>query len=934
MTLRSPRIPTIVNASTHRVAACLLAAAGLFSGCADDKPESFIQSAKEYIAKNEMKAAIIQLKTALQKKPDSAQARFLLGQALLESGDPVSAEVELRKAIDLKHPDTEVLPVLARALNLAAAYRKLTSQYATVELAEPAAAADLKTSIAIAYAWQGDKKQLDAALEAALKAVPDYGPARLVQARLKADERDFDGALRLLDQILAKTPDAYEAWQFKADLLLATKTDLAAAREALAKVLSIRKDFVPAHASMVTLLLAQKDMPAAKAQVEALKKIAPNHLQTKYLEGEVAFLSQDYKTARESAQQILKILPDDLKALQLAGAVEFQGGSLVQAEILLSKALQLAPNGAMTRRLLAQTYGRSGDMGRVLETLAPILESPAADAESLGLAAQAYLQTGDVSRAETYFARAAKLNPTDVKIRTAMAITQFSKGNTDQGYSELQQIAASDTSAVADMALISAYFRQGKFDAAVMAIDALEKKQPGKPLAADLRGRVQLARNDFAGARKSFEAALAIDPAYFPSVAKLAGLDLVDKKPDQARQRFDAVLKADPKNVQALMALAELREKSGGSVDEVASLLAGAVRLNPTVVAPRMLTVEHFMKHKNVKAALTAAQEAVAARPDSAELLDALGRVQVSAGETNQAISSFSKLAEMRPKSPQPQLRLADTYIAMKNNDAARQSLKRALAVAPNLIAAQRGLIALELAAGRPAEALAVAKSVQRAPGSEVLGSLLVGDVEASQKHWDSAAAAYRDGLKKTANIELAMKLHAVLSSSARPAEADKFATGWVKEHPLDATFVQYLGDRALSRANYPLAETHYLEVTRMQPANPVAYNNLAWLTNQLRKPGALAYAEKANALRPDQPAFMDTLATILAASDQVSRAIEIEKKAVQLQPQHAPFRLNLARLYMQAGEKSHARAELDELVKLGDKFAGQDEVSKLRREL
>ena len=34
MTLRSPRIPTIVNASTHRVAACLLAAAGLFSGCA------------------------------------------------------------------------------------------------------------------------------------------------------------------------------------------------------------------------------------------------------------------------------------------------------------------------------------------------------------------------------------------------------------------------------------------------------------------------------------------------------------------------------------------------------------------------------------------------------------------------------------------------------------------------------------------------------------------------------------------------------------------------------------------------------------------------------------------------------------------------------------------------------------------------------------
>ena len=55
------------------------------------------------------------------------------------------------------------------------------------------------------------------------------------------------------------------------------------------------------------------------------------------------------------------------------------------------------------------------------------------------------------------------------------------------------------------------------------AIDGLEKKQPDKPLAANLRGRTLLAKKDVPGARKSFERALEIDPMFFPAVASLAG---------------------------------------------------------------------------------------------------------------------------------------------------------------------------------------------------------------------------------------------------------------------------------------------------------------------------------------------------------------------------------------------------------------------------
>ena len=119
-----------------------------------------------------------------------------------------------------------------------------------------------------------------------------------------------------------------------------------------------------------------------------------------------------------------------------------------------------------------------------------------------------------------------------------------------------------------------------------------------------------------------------------------------------------------------------------------------------------------------------------------------------------------------------------------------------------------------------------------------------------------------------------------------------------------------------------------------MQPDNPVALNNLAWTSMKLGKSGALELAERANELSPDQPAFMDTLATILAQRKELRRAIEIQQRAVALQPQNNTFRLSLARMYVDGGDKTLARKELDQLTQLGAKFPRQEEVEKLKSQL
>ena len=58
----------------------------LLGACGGDSPESLIASGKEYLAKSDSKAAVIQVKNALQQNPNLAEARFLLVRALLDGG--------------------------------------------------------------------------------------------------------------------------------------------------------------------------------------------------------------------------------------------------------------------------------------------------------------------------------------------------------------------------------------------------------------------------------------------------------------------------------------------------------------------------------------------------------------------------------------------------------------------------------------------------------------------------------------------------------------------------------------------------------------------------------------------------------------------------------------------------------------------------------
>ena len=914
---------------------CLVVVMNALSGCADERPETLILSAKSYLEKNDSKAAVIQLKSALQKDSRSAEARYLLGRAFLETGNPVSAEVELQKAQELEYSDPALLPTLARSLLAQGKNQKLVDTFAATSISDPKASADLDTSLAMAFAGLGDGSAAQARVDSALNSVPNFVPALIVRARLKLHELDFETAAKLVDQVLAAEPSHLDALALKGDLLLFSKHDVEGALKTYRQALQVKKDVVSAHASIIDLLLAKNDLPGAKAQFVEMIKVLPAHPQTKLMQAQIAFLEKDYQGAKNIAQQLLLIAPGDIKVLALAASLELQAGSTLLAENHLIAAIRSAPRLPEPRKALARINLRSGEPAKAIDVLGPLIDRTDADPASLSLAGQAYLMMGDAKKANTYLSRATKLDPGDIRSRTILAVSEMSNGPADPGVAELQRLAASEKSIMPDLALAASQMRDRAFDSALKTIDGLEKKQPDKPMASFLRGQVQVAQKNFDGARQSFERALSIDPQYFPAASQLASLDAQSNQPERAVERYRSLLKTDPKNTRAILAIADVRARTGAPKEEIVKVIGEAVRAAPGVAAPRLALVGYLLSAGQVKEALAAAQEAAAALPQNAEVVDALGRAQMAAGENDQAFRTYSKLAEQNPTSPVAHQRLATLQLATKNYDGARQSLQRALSISPNSIPTKRALISVELAGGRTKEAMALAKAVENEPGTDVQGSVLVGDVEASQKNWSAAVTAYRRAQKGgEANSELGIKLHAALMKGSRAAEAQKFATEWLGRYPRDAGFLQYLGDQSLAEPNLVKAEERYQAVLKLQPENAVVLNNLAWVTAKLKRGGALAYAQAANRLRPSNPSFMDTLSMVLAEEGQLANAVEVQRRAVALAPGNHSLRLNLAKLYIAQGDKSTARLELNELSKAGDRFSSHGEVDKLLKTL
>lgn len=897
------------------VAAALMVA---LAGCQRSGPDAMLASGKEYQAKGDDKAAVIQFKNALQAKPDLGEARLLLGRSLIATGDLAGAEKELRRALELQQAPEVVMPLLANALIEQGRADVLLKDFAQKKLADPAAEAAYK-------AYLGDAMLSNARLDdarrmyaEALSAEAGNARARTGQARLLAAEGKLAEALAMAQSVMKDHPQASETGLLVAELF-AAQGDRAASRKALSDTVSANEKFVPARLALVQSLLDANELEEAGRQLEQARPLAKNTPRFIYTESLYAMRKGDAAKAKEGVAQVLKAVPDYVPALVLAGLLELNAGQQVMAQTHLARAVALAPAHSGARRLLAASYLRSAQPNKAQETLQPVLETGARDPGLLLLAGEAYLATGDVNNASRFFkaASAAQGEGQDARRAAAhvrMGQIQLAGGRQDEGLKALEEAAALDSNQIqSDLTTVTNYLTRKEFDKALAAANQLVKRKPELPMSYFVLGQVYGARGDGSEARKAYDKALQLAPGFMPAAFALGQMDVAAKNPSAAKARYEAMIERDPKLEAPYLALADVMARSGSSRDEVIKVLQRAIAASPTHLGSRLALINLYLTAGESKAALPVAREAASVAPNDPRVLLALAMAQEGVGDLNQSIESLNKLVQVSPRPEEAQVQLAAAYARQGQYDKAVEILRKLRSARPGDEGFTREIVTALLRAKKPEEALAEARAAQKTYPKSPLPYALEGEVLESEGKLADAEAVYRKGATALPEAPLlAIKQHALLVKSGRQDEADAFAAKWLKAHPRDVGLPMYLGERELAAGKLKAAATRYKAVIAIQPDNVIALNNLAWVGGELGDPQAIAYAERAYRLAPQNAQVSDTLGSLLVKKGDVEKGLEYQARAVQLVPAGASLRLNYARSLSKAGKKDLARKELE----------------------
>jgi predicted Zn-dependent protease len=305
---------------------------------------------------------------------------------------------------------------------------------------------------------------------------------------------------------------------------------------------------------------------------------------------------------------------------------------------------------------------------------------------------------------------------------------------------------------------IAALLEAGSLEEASRAADDLARRYPGLPMAARLQATCRQVQGD----------------------------------PDEALAGLESLAQAEGDSADLWAALARLQEDLGRPSAEAWSRAAdgAGVRLRF-----RIRQAEAFLLEGRHAEAVTAAQAAVAARPDSATLNAALGDVLLRAGNPEDAQRMYATAAVQSPGSSLYYRRLADALLAVDNPDGALKMLEEAARIDPD------------------------DRSVQRA----------IGDAQVRREDLELAEKAYRASVPP--ELEEPAASLAVAENFFRAGETERaveLAQAVLQEHPESAQAHYVLGQVELARRQPGEAEREFLAAIRTGGEHATVYYGLA----------------------------------------------------------------------------------------------------------
>jgi len=889
-----------------------------------------VNKAQQAMKSGHPEIAVIYLKNAEATAGDSAQIHLDLGQALLAVGNASAAEQELNTARQKGVPADKVLPLLYEAMLAQREGQLLLNRYPAPAPADRSnLAVETLRARAVASLQTGKLPDAVAALDRAL-AINRTAPNLATRAQLALAMGDSNMAGSLVDEALKKAPTNVAALGMKIGFLQKAN-QLDQALNYANMLVKGTNDSPQGLVARAGVYLQLKQDAKAQADLDAALAKAPNLPQAIFFKAVTLARAHDAKAAWALAQTLPRNYSYTRADVGTAvGQMAIDAGQRETGTDMLHSVVQAFPTDPEARVRLAASYLALGESSQAIDTLTAVQNST--DPRVSALLAQAYAVQKDYTQSFKYVQKASAGGYGGDALKLQLATVDLQSGDLDGALRILEQLNANQGNRPEVVGpLIDVLLKKGNMGAAVKVADAFSKAAPENPFGPLYQGGLLAQKGDIDGAIADYTAALKRNPKFVPALINRGDLLATRGDGPAAIADLQAAVSADPKNTAAVIALVQALNQSGQD-DKAALTLKKAAQINPKNFMISTTLAQYLAARKRYDEAIDVANTFLRTVPGDANALALLGNLQLVKGDTDQAIATFTQLQKTAPKEPGPKVMLARAVAKKGNAAAARTMLNQVIAASPKARQTYLVLIEMDVAAKRPADALADAnRFVTNSPGPD--SSLALAEVQVQQNKLAEAQQTLQKSLTDHPDPRTLFQLSSVLRQLGREKAANDVLASWLAKYPDDLnTRLSYgTAQMTLDKAD---AEKQFRMVVAKQPYNLTALNNLAWLLREKNPKEGLIYAARAQKLAPNLASVIDTVGWIRWQLNDRGQVVDLLTKAHAAMPADPEIGYHLAAVLNGSGRSADAKKIVTGILADGKPFEDREKAKALAAQI
>ncbi len=851
------------------------------SGCEPGKTtEESIEYAKVNLAEEKYQTVIIELKNAINKAPEAAEPRYLLGKTYLTLGNSKAAEKELLRAYELNYNRQNVLAELAEVYFFEHDVDGVNDIIIQPEFL-PRVKAKINFYKGVVKLSLASKIEAEKYFDKSVLNEPGSQYGLLASAYILTLHNKTDEAHLAVESIIRENDKFSDAYLLLGQLE-SHKKDTKAAVNAFKTYQVLLPDFGRAEMYLASAYLSNKDYEPAEKIADGILSLFKEQPLANQFKGVALYFSKDYKNALFHLTKALQngVSSDDIYLLAAVSA--FKVESFEQAYKYFKNVTVKLDKSHPAQRLFIATQLKLGYQSDAADSLLSLGELSNDDMDLLATASYELIEGNNKQQAAKlieHYNQSSDNSPFQL-VQTGML--QLSIDNMDGIQKFEQAFAMEPENDKIRLLLIASYIQTKNYKGALTF--AKQWKQKGDVFGYNIEGHIYYLQNEIELANNAYEEAYKLFPGNVSAGNYLAYQDRKNGRYKKAVEKFEKVLNKEPNNVFALNQN-YLANKALGDVKPALLLLKKSYSNNKEDDALRINLARVLVMEGEAEEAISILDDLPATEVMKTSPLywlilgDSFSKLQ----KDTKALEVYKSWSEKQPSNKISWQRRSRLEEKMGRTSDAIQTMKIAMEIFPNDDDFKLLSASLLNKEGELLAALNILKTISKQ--ADILVTSLRGEIYLKQKNISGALPLLTENYNSVPTTHhVALLFTAYVNNKQLPKANDLLSTH-VARWPEDYITRFMLAD-FITKSDPKLAKIHYEKIIMNNSNHAYALNNLAWLEHDLGMyTQANEYAKRALKLAGGNGNVVDTAGWMAFKDGQIDDAIELLEKAKVLSP-------------------------------------------------